>query len=458
MSSKGVSKITRLRKIAYSATAFIFLAAVVTCASAQSKPPVILIPGITGSELIDGKTGVTVWFKLHHVRANDLRLPISPNIAANRDDLKPGDIIRDIKPGILPRVDIYRGFITALETQGGYKEGRWDTPPARGFENTLYVFSYDWRRDNVENARALIRKIDALKRKLRRPNLKFDIIGHSMGGLIARYAAMYGDTDLPSAGSAVPTWSGAKDISRLIILGTPNEGSPLSLRDMINGISLLGIEVPVPFIRTMSKFDVFTIPAAYELLPAPGTVKAFDEELKPIDIDLYDPATWRKYGWNVIDDKDFQKQFSETEQKSAPAYFAAMLDRAKRFQLSLDGVAKGNSPVKIDMIGSECKDTLDAMVLYQKKDGKWDTLFKADSFESSSGRKVTSDELKAAIYGPGDGVVTRRSLTAATLSKADGVDSLLAPASTTWVCEGHSKLPANADVQAKVLAILSSSK
>jgi pimeloyl-ACP methyl ester carboxylesterase len=435
-----------------------FLAAAVLCASAQSKPPVILIPGLTGSELIDGKTGDTVWFKLHHTRANDLRLPISPNIAGNRDDLKPGDIIRDIKPGILPRVDIYRGFITSLETQGGYKEGRWDTPPARGYENTLYVFPYDWRRDNVENARQLIRKIDALKRKLRRPNLKFDIIGHSMGGLIARYAAMYGDADLPSSGPAVPTWAGAKDISRLIIMGTPNEGSPLSLKDMISGISLLGIEVPVPFIRTMSRFDVFTIPAAYELLPAPGTVKAFDEELKPIDIDLYDPATWTKYGWNVIDDKDFSKQYSEAEQKSAPAYFAAMLGRAKRFQLSLDGATKANSPVKIDMIGAECRDTLDAMVLYQKKDGKWDTLFKADSFESSSGRKVTSEEIKAKIYGPGDGVVTRRSFTASTLSQADGVDSLLAPASTTWVCDGHSKLPANTDVQAKVLAILTNSK
>jgi pimeloyl-ACP methyl ester carboxylesterase len=434
------------------------MAAAVMCANAQSKPPVILIPGLTGSELIDGKTGTTVWFKLHHVRENDLRLPISPNIAANHDDLKPGDIIRDIKPGILPRIDVYRSFITSIETQGGYKEGQWDRPPSRGYENTLYVFAYDWRRDNVENARLLIRKIDALKRKLRRPNLKFDIIGHSMGGLIARYAAMYGDADLTVGGAPTATWAGAKDISRLIILGTPNEGSPLSLRDMINGISLLGIEVPVPFIRTMSKFDVFTIPAAYELLPAPGTIKAFDENLKPIDIDLYDPATWTKYGWSVIGDKDFSKEFSDAEQKSAPAYFAAMLDRAKRFQLSLDGVAKGNSPVKIDMIGSECKDTLDAMVLYQKKDGKWDTLFKADSFESSSGRKITSDELKAKIYGPGDGVVTRRSLIAETLSHADGVDSLLAPASTTWVCEGHSKLPANADVQAKILHILSGAK
>ena len=433
------------------------MAVAVSCVSGQAKPPVILIPGITGSELIDGKTNEKIWFRLRHVRANDLRLPISPNISANRDSLKPGDIIREIKAGILPRVDVYAGFISAL-AQGGYKEGRFDAPPARGYENTIYVFPYDWRRDNVENARLLIRKIDTLKRRLRRPNLKFDVVGHSMGGLIARYAAMYGDNDLPVTGSAAPNWAGAKEISRLIIIGTPNEGSPLSIKDLINGISLFGLEVPVPFIRNMSKFDVFTIPAAYELLPAPGTLKAYDDELRPINIDLYDPATWTKYGWSVINDKNFEKEFSPAEQKVASAYFAAVLERGKRFQLALDGVSNSVSPVRIDMIGAECKDTLDAMLLYQKKDGKWDTVFKADSFESSGGRKVTSEELKKTLYGPGDGVVTRRSFSAETLSQADGVDSILTPASMTWVCEGHNKLPSNTEVQAKVLAILSGAK
>jgi hypothetical protein len=115
------------------------LAVAVLCANAQGKPPVILIPGLTGSELIDGKTGATVWFKLRHTRENDLRLPISPNIAANRDDLKPGDIIRDVKPGILPRMDIYGGFITSLETRGGYKEGRWDAPPATIIRNSPFI-------------------------------------------------------------------------------------------------------------------------------------------------------------------------------------------------------------------------------------------------------------------------------------------------------------------------------
>jgi len=90
-----------------------------SCALSQAKPPVIFIPGLTGSELVNGKTGEKVWFKLRRVKGDDLRLPISPNIAANHDSLVPGDIIRDIKAGLLPRVDIYGGFLTALKTKGG---------------------------------------------------------------------------------------------------------------------------------------------------------------------------------------------------------------------------------------------------------------------------------------------------------------------------------------------------
>jgi len=426
------------------------------CAIAQAHPPVILIPGLTGSELINPKTRQKVWVKFRSVKGDGLRLPISTDIAANKDALVAGDIVRSVKAGILPREDVYGGFINALVAKG-YREGRFDDPPPRGYEDTVYIFPYDWRRDNVENARLLIRKIDELKRKLRRPNLKFDVIGHSMGGLIARYAAMYGDSDLPAAGTITPTWAGTKNIERLIIIGTPNEGSPMSLRDLLNGFALLGIEVNLPFLQSMSRFDVFTIPAAYELLPAPGTLRAYDENLEPIDIDLYDPGTWTKYGWSVIDDKDFDKEFSPAEQRAAKAFFATMLNRAKRFQLALDGVS-AKMPIPLDMIGSECKDTLDAMVLYQKKDGKWNAVFKADSFETASGRKVTSEELKAKIYGPGDGVVTKRSFSASTLARAGGVESILSPASVTWVCESHSKLPTNEEVQAKVMTILTGSK
>ena len=54
------------------------------------KPPVIVIPGLIGSELVNKKTDETVWFNLARSKNDDLRLPISANFAANKDNLVAG--------------------------------------------------------------------------------------------------------------------------------------------------------------------------------------------------------------------------------------------------------------------------------------------------------------------------------------------------------------------------------
>ena len=63
-------------------------------------------------------------------------------------------------------------FIKAMEIRGGYHEEKWDEPSEDGYQDSLYVFPYDWRLDNVENARLLIRKIETLKIKLKKPELE----------------------------------------------------------------------------------------------------------------------------------------------------------------------------------------------------------------------------------------------------------------------------------------------
>src|SRR5215210_4693518 len=128
-----------LFKIGLRRTALLTMAAYIVvvspvCALGQGKTPIIFIPGLTGSELVNSRTGSKVWFKTRRVKTDDLRLPIGPNLAANRDSLVPGDILRNPKSTILPRVDIYGGFLAALE-QAGYREARWDVPPSRGYEN-----------------------------------------------------------------------------------------------------------------------------------------------------------------------------------------------------------------------------------------------------------------------------------------------------------------------------------
>ena len=421
----------------------------------KGKPPIIIIPGLTGSELVNSKTDEVVWFKAQRAKDDDLRLPVSANLARNRDNLVPKDIIRSVQLiKLLPETEIYERLIDALEKRGGYKEGKWDAPSKDGFEDTYYVFPYDWRRDNVENARLLMSKIDALKRKLKKPNLKFNIISHSMGGLIARYAAMYGNADLPR-GKPRPTWAGAKSLDKIFLLGTPNEGTVLALETLLDGFSFIGSRINLPFIQDLSKYDTFTLPSIYQLLPHENTFAAFDENLKPIEIDVYDPKTWEKYDWGIFEDEDFTKKLNSIEQRNARAYFPVVLNRAKRFQQALNANTSQKIPVSFYVMGADCKETISSVVIYRDaKKNRWRTLFKSDSFERENGEKVAVEELKKIIYGMGDGVVTKRSLIGETFIKNKGSKFILPITSELFLCEGHNKLATNADIQDKLFKLI----
>jgi pimeloyl-ACP methyl ester carboxylesterase len=422
-------------------------------APTTGKAPIIIIPGLTGSNLVNSKTGEEVWFKTRRSKYDDIRLPISPNLASNRDDLVTKDVIRSVKfLKILPESEIYERLVNALETRGGYREAQWTTATRKDYQDTFYVFPYDWRRDNVENARLLIRRIETLKRRLGKPDLKFNVIAHSMGGLIARYAAMYGNADLPS-GTPTPTWGGAKHFGKVFLLGTPNEGSVSALSALLNGFSYVGGGLNLPFIQNISRFDVFTLPSSYQLLPHEGTLVAYDENFKAVTIDLYDPAEWEKYNWAIWQDEDFAKKFDVTEQKNAKAFFIAALARAKQFQAALDANSQAKPPVSLYIVGADCKETPAAILLLRDdKKNRWQTHFKADGFTRSNGEKVKDEQLKPLLFGLGDSVVTKRSLIAESF-KSTG-KPVLPITSELYQCEGHTKLVTNPEVQDKLFAFL----
>jgi len=439
-------------------SAQIMMVVALCCVSlfAQGKNPVILIPGLAGSELVHKDTGYRVWFKALKPTQEDLRLPISLDIGSNRDNLVAGDILRNVKLGPFPVTDVYGGFVKAMEVRGGYKEEKWDAPSENGFEDSLYVYPYDWRLDTVGNARIFLRRIEDLKTRLHKPDLKFDVVAHSLGGIITRYAAMYGDADLPTGKKKpVATWAGAKHFNRVILLGTPNEGSPMSLSTLLNGFTIGGMRIDLPFVHDTSRFTVFTTPTAYQLLPAPGTFKVYDDRLEPVELDIYDTKTWTKYGWNPINDKAFPSEFKAAERKDADAFFAMMLDRAKRLHEALGAAPGKNGGVSFHVLGADCKTALDAVVVYRdEKADKWKTLFKPKGFTRFDGQKITDDELKAVMISPGDGVVTRRSLEAATLSERAKVDSVVGTHQSHLICGEHNKLAANGVIQDRIIRVL----
>ena len=420
------------------------------------KRPVIVIPGILGSELINSKTGETIWPSAFRT-SNDV-LPINPNLQANRDDLVPGKILETVRLArILPEVYVYRDLLEALRHYAGYREGNWDNPGINDDRDTFYVFPYDWRRDNVANARELIQRIERLKQRLQRPDLKFNIIAHSMGGLIARYAAMYGDADLPPDNVAIhPTWQGAAHISKIVMIGTPNEGSSDAFATLVEGYSITeGLRRRVPLLNKLTAEDAARTPSVFQLMPHQKAARFLDENLQPLQLDLYDPEVWKQYSWGAINSPELRHHFSASSE-DLDAYLAATLKRARRFHEALDAVENSDSPVVLLAIGGDCEETLSApVILRDEKRNRWVTLIRPREYRTSAGLKMSKKQVTEAMYAPGDGRVTRSSLLGENLVKSrDRVTGFTLSHYAVFGCDLHGQLPRNKSLQDNALTAI----
>lgn len=425
-------------------------------AGRKGKRPVIIIPGILGSELVNKVTGEKVWFKIGRSKDDDVRLPIGTDLATSRDNLVPGDIIRKLDIPILRDQEVYQVLINALERYGGYTAGSWESPSG-SLNDKYFVFPYDWRRDNVETARRLFRTLEKLRRESGAEDARFNIIAHSMGGLVARYAAMYGDSDL-SAESPVPNWAGDGLFNKIFLFGTPNEGSVDALQVLLEGYGAIE-NINLPFVRDMTPVDLVTMPSAFQLLPHSGTFRIYDENLSPIEPDIYDPSTWRTYGWSIFGERDLLREFTEAEVGRMESYLDVVLKRAWNFHRHLNVDDAGKGKVGFFIIGSDCEETLDAVVIYKdSRRDRWVTLTKPDSFRRSDGVKVQKRQVEALLLRPGDGRVSRRSLLGETIAadKRQSVlfDSALPLSYALFICEEHDKLTGNTVIQNNLLSAL----
>lgn len=420
----------------------------------------IVIPGTLGTELINPKTGEIVWPSAF--RTSQEGLPISPDLASNHDDLVPGKIIETVKfAKLLPEVYVYRDLLVALRQYAGYRDGDWNNPSADGYQDTFYIFPYDWRQDNVSNARALIRRIAQLKTKLGRPDLKFNIVAHSMGGLIARYAAMYGDADLPAGdGPIQPTWLGAAHIGKIVMIGVPNEGSADAFSTLIEGYSITeGLRRRIPLLNKLTAEDVVSTPAVFQLMPHRQAVKFLDENLQPLAVDLYDQEVWKRYGWSVIySSPEFRRHYAGAagpgtdgngkSEDELDTYLAATLQRARRFHEALDAARDSSAPVTLLAIGGDCEETLSSpVILRDQKQNRWVTLTRPREYRTSSGVKISKQKATEAMYAPGDGRVTRSSLLGENLFKGLSRYAIFG-------CDLHGQLQRNKTLQDNALTAI----
>jgi pimeloyl-ACP methyl ester carboxylesterase len=222
------------------------------------KKIAILVPGIMGTELrLDGEViwpGSVLSFVTGFKRMPELL----------REDLVPTDVIRSFSISTQ-----YQSLIDDLGTCG-FRESH--DPP------TLFVFPYDWRKDNREAAAKLADHVDAAV-AAQADEADVSIVAHSMGGLVARY---FLESD------EFAQRAGLKAVRRLITLATPHGGSPLALT------AAVGLEKRL----FLSKDQVLMLtrdtryPSLYQLLPPPGEPFAWDEDATAefASVDIYNQA------------------------------------------------------------------------------------------------------------------------------------------------------------------------
>ena len=267
-----------------------------------------------------------------------------------------------------------------------------------------HVFAYDWRRDLVESVRRLDETLEALADARGDRHTRFNVVGHSMGGLIVRYYLRYGTAE-PDPGAPV-TWAGARRIRSLILVAAPNGGSIPAL----DGI-LLGNRVGLSY-TTLSARVVARMPAVYQVLPPAGASALLDHRGEPLDADLHDIATWERFGWGPFGPtrKGGPEPGHPGDRVEPREFLAEVLRRARAFHRALTRIPATPCPVRVIALGGDCMPTL-ARCMVPERPGL------PPRFEPLSRHEAD------AMFEAGDGRVTRASVLGSHVEGADESDT-----------------------------------
>ncbi len=413
------------------------------------RRPVVVIHGLMGSRLVDRRSGKVVWGGVRGLLgggvAQRLALPLEGEATP---ELEPRGVVDEIAG-----VDVYGGILRTLEAEGGYLRQDRQRPPYR--RATCFPFFYDWRLDNAANAARLAERIEEIRGYYGEPELKVDIVAHSMGGLIARYYLLYGGRDVLDDPIPAPDFAGAAAVGKLILLGTPSLGSADALRACIEG-DRVGLTRVWPEVLA-------TMPSMYQLMPDPEVPVLYTPDGRPAPVDIYDPEVWEDRGWGVFDPRFSQgirRRYLERHPGTGEAAYAGFLRRlGRRFGVALErarafhralAAAPAPAGVEIVLLGGDCTPTPRAFLI-EKEGGREVERFSPEAVR----RPPPGIDLWALFFEPGDGTVTKSSLLAAVPAGPGGVARTALPgARAIFICEEHRKLVGNSTFQDNLLHAL----
>jgi len=374
-----------------------------------ARNPVIFINGFLGARLRDKDTGECVWgdftgkqilegFTRKYFRQLACPMELGTPLDKLPDNLEAVQLLRNMKVSIMAmnfRITAYQSIINIL-TKNGYIPECMPLPKNKKFYS-LFAFYYDWRDDISENSKRLHNFIMLRKKYLQKKyekyygiknfDVQFDIVSHSMGGLVARYYLRYGDQKLHPENDVMPKldWRGSKNVDKTILIGTPNAGYLDTCLELTQGLKLdYNLPVyPPGLIGTWQSY--------YQMLPVSG-MRAVILNHKPGKpaVDMFDPKVWIAKGWGLADPK---------QDKVLRALLPKVDSAEKRREIALDHLRKCLISAKkfTKAMSIRSKPPEDIMLI----------LFAGDAVKTN--RTATIDpktqKLKVTEWAPGDGKV-----------------------------------------------------
>ena len=364
-----------------------------------------------GSKLRDVTTQRTVWGVFDNQSidpdsAADVRLLSCPIDGSNLDDFDDGvhaaGVLDSLKINIAGLALSQQAYLNILRMLGvgGYRDEELGLSGAIDYGNqhfTCFQFPYDWRRGNAYNAQRLheflMEKRTYIEKQRMREfgvaePVKFDIVAHSMGGLIARYYLRYGNQGGASDQNQIElNWAGAENIDRLLLIGTPNNGSAKSLALNHEGFSFSFIFGGFP------SGMVGSLPSIYQLLPSGPEAIVFDSETDE-PLNHYDVETWDERGWGMLNpEQDHVLQQLLPDVKSAQerrafakSHVAHCLNRAYSFHQALNFPADPPEGTSIHLFAGDAIPTV-----------------------ATLSSNLATGTLETRTESPGDRTVTRKS-------------------------------------------------
>lgn len=393
----------------------------------DTRRPVVLIPGILGSKLVDAD-GSKVWGAFtrgavdadYAEGARTVALPMREGepLASLTDTVRADSVldvlVADIGPFSGLNFAAYLGVLDVLNIGGfrdqtlgesgamDYNIGKEEGDPAH---YTCFQYPYDWRRDLPESAATLGAFLAGVQDGVRRERgladdapVKVDVVAHSMGGLVLRYYLRYGTQALPEDGSLPElTWEGAKIVGNAIFVGTPNGGSVQSLEQLIDGLNLN------PLFPNYRASILGTMPSIYQILPRPRHGRVIDEDGNSVD--FLDPAVWEANGWGLAapgGDKALKWLLHDIPEEDHPRvareHLAKCLARAKQVQRALDLPASPPEGTRLFLFAGDAEKTKD--ILLVKANGKLDCVSYEAGDDTVTRESALMDERKGRPFTP----------------------------------------------------------